>query len=139
MLPALSHEVSQPAPGGRMPNIYPQRLSIAALCLSLAAGPLSAPQVSQIGVYIHLHKANFEYFQLMPLAAPGPSGNCWAGYCMLLTQDVPGGDVVQACGKLMGLKSHQRKPDWEGELDPSSHRAPMCSGTSKKSTFAWIM
>ena len=55
VLPALAHEVAQAAPGGRMPHIHTQRLSIAALRLSLPAGPLSPPQVPQVGMHIHLH------------------------------------------------------------------------------------
>ena len=51
---ALAHEVTQAAPGGRMAHIHAQRLRIATLRLSLPAGPLSSPQVSQVGMHIHL-------------------------------------------------------------------------------------
>ena len=54
VLPALAHEVAQATPGGRMAHVHAQRLRVAALRLSLPAGPLGAPQVAKVGVHVHL-------------------------------------------------------------------------------------
>lgn len=55
VLPPLPHEVPQAAPGWRVPHVHPQRLRVAALRLCLPTGALGAPEVSQVGVHIHLH------------------------------------------------------------------------------------